>query len=210
MTLTLYVGDYQRSSWSLRAWLALHVGRVEVETVVVRLDRPDSRARLREVSPTGQVPALRIGGTTIWESLAICEYAAEVSGTLWPDDPQDRAVARAIATEMHGGFPTLRREHPMDLLGRWPSRPSDAVLAELARFDELVATGRARAGEGAFLFGGFTVADAMLAPVVTRIRTYDLPAAPATREWAAAILDHPAMREWERRARVEAEQDAAG
>jgi glutathione S-transferase len=209
MRRTLYVGDYQRSSWSLRAWLALHVGRVPVDTVSIRLDRPETAAALRAISPTGKVPALQVGGVTIWESLAICEYAAEESGTLWPEDPLDRAVARAIASEMHAGFPNTRREHPMDLLARRPTPPSAAVVPELARLDEVVATARARAGTGAFLFGAFSVADAMLAPMYTRVVTYDLPVAAATREWGDEILAHPAMREWERRARLEAEEDAA-
>jgi glutathione S-transferase len=209
MSCTLYVGDYQLSSWSLRPWLALTVGGVPFETVVIRLDRPGTPAALAAVSPTGRVPVLHVDGVVVWESLAICEYAAELAPDLWPEDRAKRARARSVATEMHGGLPNLRREHPMNLLARTPRAPSDAVRAELARFDAIVAACRGWSDDGAFLFGSFSVADAMYAPVATRIRTYDLPVAEATAAWCDTVLSHPAMREWERRAKGEAAGDGA-
>jgi glutathione S-transferase len=204
MSRTLYIGDYALSSWSLRPWLALTVGGVPFDTVVVPLDRPTTREAIGAVSPTGKVPALHAEGEVIWESLAICEYAAELAPHLWPEDRASRAVARSVATEMHGGFPNLRAEHPMRLLDRTPKPPSPAVSAELERIDALLGQCRARSASGAFLFGTFGLADAMYAPVATRIRTYDLPVSDVVRDWMDAVLTHPAMREWERRARAEA------
>lgn len=202
MTRTLYVGDYDRSSWSLRPWLALTVGGVPFETVVIPLDQPSTRGAIGAVSPTAKVPALHADGEVIWESLAICEYAAELSPSLWPTDAASRAVARSVATEMHGGFPNLRAQHPMHLLARTPTRPTPEVRGELARFDEILAFCRRRSPDGGFLFGAFSVADAMYAPVATRIRTYDLPVGPEARAWVDTLFGHPAVREWERRARM--------
>lgn len=198
--LTLFIGNKNRSSWSLRPWLALDASGLSYTEEVIFLDRPDTKAKIAAVSPTGKVPLLRMGDVAIPESLAICELTAELAPTagLWPSDRAARAVARAVACEMHAGFPTLRREHPMMLRERTPKPPSAEVKAELARFDALVEGTRARFGAGgAFLFGHFTIADCMLAPVATRIRTYDLPAAPSTRAWAEAISAHPSFRKWE-------------
>jgi glutathione S-transferase len=203
MSLTLFIGDYALSSWSLRPWLALTVGGIPFETVVIRLDRPETPAQLRAASPTRRVPALYVGEQVVWESLAICEYAAEREPQLWPSDRVERAWARSVATEMHGGFPNLRQQHPMRLLDRTPKAPSPEVAAELARICELVRSCRERHHDGAFLFGAFSVADAMYAPVATRIRTWDLPVDEVTRAWCETVLSHPAMREWERRARLE-------
>lgn len=198
--LTVFVGSKNRSSWSLRPWLALDASGLPYAEVVIPLDEPDTKANIGAVSPTGKVPVLRFENVVVPESLAICELVAELapSARLWPQDRPARAVARAIACEMHAGFPTLRREHPMSLRERTPKSPSDAVRAELARFEAVVADARARfAGDGAFLFGHFTIADCMLAPVATRIRTYDLPVSPETQAWARAIFAHPSFRRWE-------------
>jgi glutathione S-transferase len=198
--LTIYVGNKNRSSWSMRPWLALDASGLPYAEEVIFLDQPDTKAKIAAVSPTGKVPALRWGDVVVPESLAICELVAELapSAKLWPEDRASRAAARAVATEMHAGFPTLRKEHPMMLRERTPKPPSAEVKHELARFDALVGETRRRFGAGgAFLFGHFTIADCMLAPVATRLRTYDLPAADATRAWQAAIFAHPSFRKWE-------------
>jgi glutathione S-transferase len=206
----LYIGDYNLSSWSLRAWLALTQAKIPFEAEVIRLDRPETRAALAEISPTEKVPVLHHGQTIIWDSLAICEYAAELeanSGSverLWPTDRSVRAVARAAASEMHSGFASLRSQHPMRLAERLPKAPSPEVQTELARIRALWKELRERYGaHGEWLFGSFSIVDAMFAPVASRFRTYDLPTDESTREYIATVFNHPAMREWERRAQEE-------
>src|SRR5215475_13015267 len=119
--ITIYLGNKNYSSWSLRPWLALkHTGAPFTE-VVIPLDQADSAANIRRHSPTGRVPALRHGATLVWESLAICEYLAETfpAAQLWPADPGARAHARAVSNEMHAGFAALRHHLPMDIRRRW-------------------------------------------------------------------------------------------
>ncbi|MEQ1502051.1 MAG: glutathione S-transferase family protein [Myxococcota bacterium] len=202
--MKLVIGDYALSSWSLRPWLALTVGGVPFETEVIRLNQPDTKARILARSPTGKVPALRLDdGTVVWESLAICEVAAEANPSLWPESPVARAVARSVACEMHAGFATLRQEHPMNVTIRTPKAPSPTVVAEVGRIRALWAGVREAYGAGGpFLFGRFSIADAMFAPVVTRLRTYAIPTDPGS-EYCAAVWALPAMAEWERRAAAE-------
>lgn len=207
---TLYVGDHNLSSWSLRPFLALAHSGLPFELEVVKLDRPDTKARLTAISPNAKVPCLNDGGLVIWESLAICEHVAELApgAQLWPDALPARSTARAVSCEMHAGFAPLRREHPMRLAERLPKPPSDEVKRDLARLDALFADCRARFGAapeagGPFLFGRFSIADCMFAPVATRIRTYDLPVSATTRAWCEAIFAHPAFVRWETAARLE-------
>jgi glutathione S-transferase len=204
--LTIIIGDKNRSSWSMRPWLALDASGLPYGEELIFLDQPGTKAKLVAASPNGKVPALRYGDLVVPESLAICELVAELApaAKLWPEDRTARAMARAVATEMHAGFPTLRKEHPLALRERIPKAPSAEVRAELARFDALVASARERFGSGgAFLFGDFTIADCMLAPVASRLRTYDLPAADTTRAWQAAIFAHPSFQKWEKGALAE-------
>lgn len=198
--MKLYIGDYNLSSWSLRPWLALTVAGARFDTERIRLDRPNSRASLLAVSPTGKVPALDVGGgVTVWDSLAICELAAEryPDARLWPADPTVRAVARSASAEMHAGFAALRQEHPMNFAARTPRAPSASAAADIARIGALWADLRSRFGaSGPFLFGAFSIADAMYAPVVSRIRTYALPVDAAGQAYCAAIWALPAMAAW--------------
>jgi glutathione S-transferase len=206
MTRTLMIGDYNLSSWSLRPWLALDHSGLSFETEVIRLDRPDTRAKLEAASPTAKVPCLRDGALVVWESLAISELVAELApqAHLWPEDRDTRAVARAVASEMHAGFVTLRKEHPMRLAERMPKAASPDVLRDLGRIDALVADCRTRFGQsGPFLFGTFSIADCMFAPVATRIRTYGLPVARTTTAWCEAVFAHPSFKRWERAAERE-------
>ncbi len=198
MALTLYVGSKRYSSWSLRPYLALEHAGAEVETKVILLDQPDSKAQIAAVSPSHRVPVLHDGDLVIFDSLAICEYVAELYPTagLWPDARADRARARAIAAEMHSGFPGLRRQMGMDLgaakhgQGRTPES-----LADIARVQDVWQTALAASG-GPFLFGTFTIADAMYAPVTTRFRTYGVELAPACEAYVDAVHALPAMRDW--------------
>jgi len=198
--LLLYVGTKNLSSWSLRPWLALSMTGAPFEEVVIALDKPDTRARIAAVSPTGKVPLLEHGGVKVWDSLAICEYIAELfpEAKLWPEDRAARAVARAVSAEMHAGFTDLRRELSMDIRGRTPKQDlSPAVRADITRILSLWRDTRGQYGAGgAFLFGGFTIADAMYAPVVTRFVTYDVAVDDEARAYMDAILALPPMQRW--------------
>ena len=197
----LVIGNKNDSSWSLRPWLALRVARVEFDELRIPLYRADSKSELLRWSPAGKVPVLRHGDVTIWESLAICEYAAETlapGAGLWPADPVARGHARSIAAEMHAGFAALRGAMPMNLRAEGARIPiAPAVQADVDRVVALWEDCRARFGAGGpFLFGGFGIADAMYAPVATRFRSYGVALPPAAQAYADALLALPALREW--------------
>jgi glutathione S-transferase len=208
----LVIGNKNTSSWSLRPWLAMkHLG-LPFEEIAVDLRATDKKSRILAHSPSGKVPALEVDGLTIWDSLAILEYLAEYHPAcgLWPRDGQARALARSASAEMHSGFQALREHCPMDLLGRAPmSVLPDAVEADVRRIVALWRELRGRFGAaGPFLFGDFTAADAMFAPVASRFRTYlpDLAAYGddgAAAGYVAAIFAMPEMAEWEAGARAE-------
>jgi glutathione S-transferase len=197
--LVLFVGNKNLSSWSLRPYVALaHVG-VPFETVVVRLDRPDTRERLLAVSPSGRVPVLRDGEILVWDSLAICEHLADrfPEAKLWPADVAERAHARSVSAEMHSGFADLRREMPMNIMLRERREPSAEVARDVARIEAIWAECREYYGAGGrYLFGEFSIADAMFAPVVTRFETYGVKVSDVSRSYMEAMLEHPAMRKW--------------
>ncbi|MGE0259563.1 MAG: glutathione S-transferase, partial [Alphaproteobacteria bacterium] len=156
----------------------------------------------------GRVPALHHGDLIVWDSLAICEYLAELlpDAALWPGDPQARAVARAVSAEMHAGFAALRREFPMNIRSSFPGRPMTAeAQADINRIMAIWRDCRSRFGEGRgdFLFGNFTIADAMYAPVVTRFRTYKIDLESEAELYCAAIMGTPEMQEWAAAARNE-------
>ena len=198
-SIVLYVGDKNLSSWSLRAYLALAQAGVPFDEVVIRLDRPDTVDRILAVSPSGRVPALLDGAVHVWDSLAICEHVAErfPSAGLWPADIAARAHARSISAEMHAGFADLRREMPMNIVARTPREPSPQAARDIERVLAIWSECRGRHAErGKFLFGDFSVADAMFAPVVTRFVTYGVPVSDDARAYMNAILALPAMQLW--------------
>lgn len=209
----LVIGSKRYSSWSLRAWIALKQAGITFEEVVIPLRRPDTQARIAQYSPSGRVPFLRDDDVSVWDSLAICEYVAEMlpGAYLWPEDRSARAVARSVAAEMHAGFPALREHLSMDVTRTiaLPSIPETAK-ADIARIQAIWSDCRRRFGmasggpTGPFLFGGFTMADAMFAPVTTRFRTYGVTLEPVCRDYAQAILSLPAMIEWVEAAKLEA------
>ena len=205
-TCTIYIGNKNYSSWSLRPWLALKQTGIAFEEVMVLLDQPDSIANLRRRSPSGRVPVLQHDGFTIWESLAICEYLAEQfpAARLWPDDREARARARAVSNEMHASFAELRRLLPMDISRRWPLGTRMAKVApDIERLTAIWRECRGRCSSGEFLFGEFTIADAMFAPVVTRFVTYSVPLDPVCSAYVAAVQAWPAMQAWTAAARAE-------
>lgn len=196
----LVIGNKNDSSWSLRPWLALRVAGVAFDEVRIPLYREDSRAELLRWSPAGKVPVLRHGEVSVWDSLAICEYAAEVlapGAGLWPAERAARAHARSIAAEMHAGFSALRSALPMNLRARVRLPVELAVRADVDRVVALWEDCRARHGAGGpFLFGTFTIADAMYAPVATRFRSYGVLLPPGAQAYADALWALPAMQEW--------------
>lgn len=205
MALTLYVGSKRLSSWSLRPYLALAHAGADFTTEVILLDQPETKGKILAVNPAGRVPVLHDGDVAIHDSLAICEYVAELYPTagLWPDDRKDRGRARAMAAEMHSGFQALRQQMPMELVTRKPGQGRTAEsLADIARVQEIWSTALAASG-GPFLFGTFTIADAMFAPVATRFETYAVELEPACRAYSDALHALPAMKKWHADAALE-------
>jgi len=196
--LTLVIGNKNYSSWSLRVWLLLkHVG-LQFEEVLVPLDTASTHDELLGHGPSGRVPVLRDGSLVVWDSLAICEYAAERSGRGWPQAPATRAVARAVCAEMHSGFTTLRSLWPMNARARNRRAATTAALeADVDRIDEIWNDCRSRfGGGGPWLFGEYSVADAMYAPVVLRFNTYGAGISPTARWYMASVLEDAALQEW--------------
>ena len=206
--MELVIGDKNWSSWSMRAWLVLKRAGAEFSETLVRLNQPDSPANLGASSPSAQVPVLRDGDLTVWDSLAISEYAAErfPEARLWPQDRTKRALARAAAAEMHAGFRSLRGECPMDLERREHRTLTPLTQADVKRVVRLWADLRRRfGGDGPFLVGDWSIADAFFTPVATRFRTYgillsDYGDAGAAGEYAEVLLEQPEFLEWERAA----------
>ncbi|HEV2627845.1 MAG TPA: glutathione S-transferase family protein [Pseudolabrys sp.] len=200
MSLTLVIGNKNYSSWSLRPWIAMKVASIPFEEIQIPLYEPGSRERMLEYSPAGKVPILIDGDEHVWESLAILEHLAErfPEARLWPSDRRARSHARAIASEMHGGFQPLRQNCTMNMWLPVKARPQPPeVLANVARIEQMWADCRARFGQsGPFLFGAFGAADAMYAPVVARFNTYGLPVSAKTRAYMDAVMGLPAWREW--------------
>ena len=199
--LTLYIGNKNYSSWSLRAWLALkHVGTPFKEVVIPLEGGGAPTTAIRQYSPSGKVPALRYGEMVVWDSLAIGEYLAEEfqRARLWPTDRVARAFARSVSAEMHSGFPNLRSQLPMNVRRAPISlKLTPEVETEIARITSMWNEARRRFGAGGpFLFGQFSLADAMYAPVATRFRTYGVPLDEVAAAYVATIHDLPAMREW--------------
>jgi len=202
--LTLVIGNKNYSSWSLRPWLALKATGQAFDEVLIVLRRPETKAEILLHSAAGKLPVLKAGDLTIWESLAICEYIAETwpEAGLLPEDARARAVARSVMSEMHAGFVALRRELPMDIAKLSPLAqngvsPSDEAKLDIARVQQIWQDCRGRFGKkGDFLFGGFTLADAMYAPVATRFRSYGVALDPVSEAYVNAIYAWPAMQEW--------------
>jgi glutathione S-transferase len=208
MTLKLVIGNKNYSSWSMRPWLALRANDIAFEEIFIPLYTGKAdKERILSFSHSGKVPVLIDGDVTVWDSLAIIEYAAErfPQARLWPEDRARRARARSISAEMHSGFAALREECGMNL-----HRPvgaiqlSVAARADIARVQQIWIECRERYGKfGPFLFGGFGGADAMFAPVVHRFRTYAVELAPEAGDYLDTMVALPAFEEWTRAALAE-------
>lgn len=220
MKPTLYIGNKNYSSWSLRAWLLLREAGIDFEEVRVPLDTPEFHERIREISPAGRVPVLHIHGRPVWDTLAIAETVAErwPECSLWPADAATRAHARSVSAEMHSGFSALREAMPMNCraMGRRVAM-SDAVLADIGRIQAIWTDCAERyggeVGDAGWLFGRFSVADAMYAPVVFRFRTYGVNIAESASAYPGRLLKSKPIQDWLRAAESETEvleNDEAG
>ena len=203
--LTLVIGNKNYSSWSLRPWLFMkHMG-LEFQEVLIPLDTAETRDQIDRYTPSGRVPVLRQGTLCVWDSLAICEYVAELSGKGWPQAREARAVARAVCAEMHSGFSTLRSLWPMNARVRNRRTAITAALeADIERIDEIWNDCRGRfGGGGPWLFGEYGVADAMYAPVVLRFNTYAARISQTARWYMASVLEDAPLQEWLKAAKQE-------
>jgi glutathione S-transferase len=203
--ISLVIGDKAWSSWSLRPWLVMKACKIAFHEEQIQLRRPDTAAAIARHSPSGRVPVFKHGALTVWDSLAICEYLAELApeAGLWPQDAGARAAARAVSAEMHAGFHALRKEFPMDFHARIGGIvPSEQANTDIGRIVRIWRDMRGKYGAaGPFLFGAFTIADAMYAPVATRFRTYGINLADygddgSAADYSQTVLAMPAMREW--------------
>lgn len=198
MALTLYVGSKRYSSWSLRPYLALAHTGAAFDCKTILLDQQDTKSNIAKVNPAGRVPVLHDGELVVWDSLAICEYVSELypDAKLWPSDRATRAKARAVSAEMHSGFAALRRDMPMDILSKKPGVGHTAeALADAKRVHAIWHEALAASG-GPFLFGAFSIADAMFAPVTTRFVTYGVELDGPCRAYVDAVYALPGMKAW--------------
>jgi glutathione S-transferase len=195
----LVIGTKNLSSWSLRAWLALkHLG-IEFEELELPLDTPEYDRRIEEYSPTRRVPAFIDGNLRIWDSLAICEHANDLAGGKgWPSDQRERALARAISAEMHSGFSELRTCWPMNALGRGLTATlSEGAAADIVRIQRIWQDCRQRfSASGPWLFGSYSIADAMYAPIVLRFQSYGAKLNSIAQQYSATALSDPHLQAW--------------
>ena len=196
---TLLIGSKNYSSWSLRPWLFLRKAAFEFTEQIVHFDESGYQARIAAVSPSHRVPLLIDADTKIWDSRAICEYAAESTRRGLPGDRIARARARSVAAEMHSGFQALRNECPMNVRARNRGVPLTPELqADVARIDEIWSGCRKEHGNaGGWLFGDFSIADAMFAPVFFRFQTYGAALSAASQTYLSHALQDPDLRDWQ-------------
>jgi glutathione S-transferase len=201
----LVIGNKNYSSWSLRGWLMARIAGIEFEEIIVPLDLPETQPTIRKHSPSGRVPVLMHRGLAIWESIAIAEYLNDLKpeAGLWPAEPAARAHARSISAEMHAGFLDLRNNMPMNIRASYPGKGmTPAVRADIERITGLWRdcrkrfAGAAGSKDEGFLFGTISAADAMYAPVATRLRTYGVKLDTDSEAYCTAILSYPPMKSW--------------
>ncbi|MFW2364834.1 MAG: glutathione S-transferase family protein [Desulforhopalus sp.] len=207
--MQLIIGNKNYSSWSLRAWLMLSAFNVEFEEIKIYLNKEDTAARIRQYNDAGKVPVLEDDGLIVWDSLAICEYISEtcLDNRGWPSTIEARALARACCAEMHSGFFVLREKLPMNCRaeGRGVEIPPE-LRKEIDRIDSLWNEFRDKYKQhGDYLFGDFSIADCMFAPVVFRFKSYDIDLSDTSRSYVQTMLHHPKMQLWLEQAKDEKE-----
>jgi len=207
LSLTLIIANKAYSSWSFRPWILMRHFGIAFDEIVIPMAQDNTRSEMLRYSPAGKCPALRDGDITVWDSLAIIEYLAELTPDLplWPKPRAARAAARSLAAEMHSGFMGLRQLLPMNMRRAVKRRELTAEAgADVARIEAAFKLARDAFGEaGRFLFGDFSAADAMFAPMVNRLHVYDVAVTPTTRAYMDAMMALPAWREWQAQAQAE-------
>jgi glutathione S-transferase len=205
--MQLVIGNRNYSSWSLRGWLAAKASGVPFTVFRILLDQPDTHMQILDWSPSGKVPCLIDNGQAIWDSLAIAEYLAEENPSMWPEDARTRAEARSVSAEMHSGFMALRSHMPMNIRkdytgkGRLPE-----VMRDIARIEQIFSRCRQEYGQGGpYLFGAYSIADIMYAPVCLRFQTYGVSFEGVVQDYLQTMLAHPDLLEWKKDALAEEE-----
>ncbi len=193
----LILGNKNYSSWSLRPWLVMKKAKIEFEELVIPLYVDGYQQALAPYSPSGKVPVLISDALTIWDSLAICEYIAEVSPLMWPQDSQSRALARSISHEMHSGFSLIRENMPMNCraVGRHVSITAP-IQQEIDRIQSIWQNCLEENHPGPWLFGDFSIADAMYAPIVSRFNTYGVELNQTCSKYMQHVLNDKHMKQW--------------
>lgn len=212
--MKLYIGNQNYSSWSLRAWLIFMHYDIDVEIRKIKLFTEDFYNTLEDVTPTAKVPTLVGDDVTVWDSLAILEYVndAYLNGKAWPQSLSERAKARAVSAEMHSGFMALRNEMPMNCRARRKITLSSQALKDIERIDQIWSEQMAQYPDG-WLFGEWSIADAMYAPVVLRTLTYGIPLSEKATQYQQKVLKSETMQRWLAEASLETdivEEDEAG
>ncbi len=197
---TLVIGNKNYSSWSLRPWLMLRHFQISFKEILIPLAQPDSKQKILSYSPAGKVPILIHNELVVWESIAIGEYLADLfpGKNLWPAHKQARAVARAISAEMHAGFLNLRKACPMNIKQDKPlEQMTPEIEKDVRRITNLWEDCRKRFGKNRkFLFGDFSIADAMFGPIIWRFNSYGIKTTGGAKDYFEAMLNLPAMKEW--------------
>jgi glutathione S-transferase len=197
--LKLVIGNKNYSSWSMRPWVAMTAFNIPFEEINILLDQPETSAMIAQYSLAGRVPVLIAGETTVWDSLAICEYLADQfpEKNMWPQNVAQRAMARSMCAEMHSGFSSLRSAMWMNIRASFPGKGrTPGAQADIGRISELWENCLSNAGAHQFLFGEFSIADAYFAPIAMRFRTYTVSLAPALQGYIDNVAAHPAVAEW--------------
>ncbi|WP_407334059.1 glutathione S-transferase family protein [Enterovibrio sp. 27052020O] len=214
--MKLIIANKNYSTWSLRGWLALRGFNIDFEEVELELFTESFYAEITKHSGAAKVPVLVDGDIAVWDSLAISEYVNDryLNGKGWPQDIAQRAKARAMSAEMHSGFNALRNEMPMNIRGRRKITPSEGCLKDIARIDQIWAEQMKEFGEkGGWLFGEFSIADVMYAPVALRFVTYGVALSPLAQAYSDLVLSNPAVQQWVRESKLDTSvvsEDEAG
>jgi glutathione S-transferase len=206
--MKLVIGNKNYSSWSLRPWMLLKAFGIDFEEIKIGLYQPDTASRLREYSPSMKVPVLIDADLVIWDSVAICEYISEarLNGQGWPESIADRAIGRSVTAEMHSGFFALRNEMPMNVRLSKPLDVSEAAKKEIVRIVQIWGGLREKyQANGDWLFGRFSIADCMFAPVALRFKSYQVELPAMAEAYKQRLLSDPAMTDWIAQALLETE-----
>ena len=197
---TLMIGNKNYSSWSLRPWVLMKYFKIPFDEIVIPLRQPGSKEKVLEHSPAGKVPILKHGNLNVWESIAIAEYLADVfpQKNLWPKDLKKRAQARVVSAEMHAGFQALRTACPMNVKARKTIKEmTPEIERDIKRINQMWNEAREQnQKDGDFLFGPFSIVDAMYAPIVLRIQTYGIEVSGLAKKYGETMLNVPVMKEW--------------